>query len=62
LEDAGVIDGHPNAAERTGRHARAIELDPRFVDVAIQRWQRFTRESAIHSETGKAFGEDRSDG
>ena len=49
------------AAERTGRRARAIELDPRFVDVAIRRWQRFTRQSAIHFETGKPFDEDRSD-
>ena len=39
------------AAERTGRRARVIELDPRFVDVAIHRWQRFTRQRAIHFET-----------
>ncbi len=47
------------AAERTGRRARAIELDPRFVDVAIRRWQRFTRQKAIHFETGKPFDEDK---
>jgi DNA modification methylase len=28
------------AAERTGRVARAIELDPRYVDVALHRWQK----------------------
>ena len=43
------------AAERTGRRARAMEMDLRFVDVAIRRWQRFTRQSAIHFETGKPF-------
>jgi DNA modification methylase len=26
------------AAERTGRRARAIELDPQYVDVAVRRW------------------------
>ena len=30
------------AAERTGRRARLIELDPTFVDVSIERWQRLT--------------------
>ena len=30
------------AAERTGRRARVIELDPIFVDVSIERWQRLT--------------------
>lgn len=44
------------AAERAGRRARAIELDPRFVDVAVLRWQRFTRQSAVHFETGEPFG------
>lgn len=48
------------AAERTGRRARAVEMDPRYVDVAIRRWQRFTRQTAIHLETGKPFEEDRS--
>src|SRR5215831_5850198 len=31
------------AAERVGRRARALEIDPRFVDVAVCRWQAFTR-------------------
>lgn len=30
------------AAERTGRRARAMELDPKYVDVAVRRWQRVT--------------------
>jgi predicted O-methyltransferase YrrM len=28
------------AAERTERRARVIELDPKYVDVTIQRWQK----------------------
>lgn len=43
------------AAERTGRHARAIELHPQYVDVAIQRWQRVTGKQAILSATGQIW-------
>src|SRR4051812_47274497 len=32
------------AAEMTGRCAHAIELDPAYVDVAVERWQAFTGE------------------
>lgn len=45
------------AAERVGRHARALEIDPRYVDVAIRRWQAFTGRDAMHSETGRTFEE-----
>jgi DNA modification methylase len=34
------------AAEQTGRHARLIELDPRFADVIIARWEGFTGRTA----------------
>jgi len=45
------------AAEQTGRIAAGIELDPIYVDVAVQRWQAFSGESAIHSESGLSFEE-----
>jgi DNA modification methylase len=45
------------AAERVGRHARTIEIESRFVDVAIRRWQAFTRRDAIHAESGLTFDE-----
>jgi DNA modification methylase len=45
------------AAERVGRHARAVEIEPRFVDVAIRRWQAFTRIDAIHAVSGLSFDE-----
>jgi DNA modification methylase len=45
------------AAERTGRVARVIELDPLYVDVAIRRWQNATGIQAHHSETGLSFVE-----
>jgi DNA modification methylase len=41
------------AAERTGRRARALEIDPHYVDVAVNRWQTFTGKAAIHAETGQ---------
>ena len=45
------------AAERVGRRAYTLELEPRFVDVAIKRWQAFSRKDAIHAETGLTFDE-----
>jgi DNA modification methylase len=50
------------AAERVGRRAYALELEPRFVDVAIKRWQAFSRKDAIHAETGTTFDEVASQG
>jgi DNA modification methylase len=43
------------AAEKTGRVARVIELDPLYVDTAIRRWQSFTGRHAVHAETGIRF-------
>jgi DNA modification methylase len=45
------------AAERVGRRAFAVEFEPRFVDVAIRRWQAFTGKDAIHAATRRCFDE-----
>jgi DNA modification methylase len=45
------------AAERIGRVCYGIELDPLYVDTAIQRWQRYTGRTAVHAESGRQFGE-----
>ena len=45
------------AAERTGRAARAIEIDPRYCDLAIRRWQARTGQSAIHVDSGASFAD-----
>jgi DNA modification methylase len=43
------------AAERTGRIARLIELDPLYVDVAIRRWEAITCVPARHAALGLSF-------
>lgn len=45
------------AAHKSRRRARAIELDPLYVDVAIRRWQSYTGQTATMSMTGESFAE-----
>lgn len=45
------------ACEKTGRHARLMELDPKYVDVIVKRWQEFTGKQATHAATGATFDE-----
>jgi DNA modification methylase len=45
------------AAELIGRRAFCIEIDPRYVDVAIRRWQRFTGRDATLDATTRTFDE-----
>jgi DNA modification methylase len=43
------------AAERTGRKARALEIDPIYVDVAVRRWQTYAGKSAILAGSSETF-------
>jgi DNA modification methylase len=43
------------AAEKTGRSARLLELDPRYCDVIVQRWQEFTKKAAVLADGGLSF-------
>ena len=45
------------AAEKTGRRARGIEIDPKYCDTSILRWQAFAKDDAILVETGETFEE-----
>ena len=43
------------AAEKTGRAARLIELDPKYVDVIVRRWQDWTGKQAMRESDGEKF-------
>ena len=43
------------AAEKNGRIARLMELDPKYVDVIVKRWQDFTGKKATLESTGETF-------
>ncbi len=45
------------ACERTARLARLLEIDPRFVDVAVRRWEQFTNRTAVLEGTDETFAE-----
>jgi hypothetical protein len=44
------------ACERTGRAARLIELDPKYADVIVTRWQDFTGRAATLDGDNSTFG------
>jgi DNA modification methylase len=43
------------AAEKSGRVARLIELDPKYVDVIVRRWQEWTGKQATRKVDAAAF-------
>jgi DNA modification methylase len=45
------------AAERTGRLGYGLELEPRYVDVAVRRWEALTKRKAVLEGTDKNFAE-----
>jgi DNA modification methylase len=45
------------AAEKTGRRGFLMELDPKYVDVTIRRFQKLTGKEAVHAYTGLTFEE-----
>ena len=45
------------AAEKTGRIARCIELDPKYCDVICRRYQKFSGTDAIQISSGITFDE-----
>jgi DNA modification methylase len=49
------------AAEQSRRQGRATELDPRYVDVGVIRWQDYTGLEARLASTGQTFREVRAE-
>ena len=45
------------ACEKLGRNCYIMELDPKYCDVIIKRWQDYTGKKAIHTENNKTFNE-----
>jgi len=45
------------ACEQVGRVARLLELEPRYIDVIINRWQEFTGLKATLDDDGRTFAE-----
>jgi DNA modification methylase len=45
------------ACEKTMRQARLMELDPKYVDVVVERWQDFTAQKATLENDGRSFAQ-----
>ncbi len=45
------------ACEKSGRQARLMELDPKYVDVIIRRWQDYSGNKAVLAGTDRNFDE-----
>ena len=58
LEPFGGSGSTLIGAEKTGRICYSMELQPKYVDVIVKRWQEFTGKTATLESTGQPFGAD----
>lgn len=47
--------GTSEAAEQTGRLCCGIEIDPKYVDVVVERWQQLTGKAAVLDHDGRTY-------
>jgi DNA modification methylase len=45
------------AAEKTGRKCYGMELDPKYADVIVERWQNYTGKNAMLETTGDNYND-----
>ena len=45
------------ACEKTNRYCRMMELDPKYCDVIVKRWEEFTGKEAVLESSGKTYSE-----
>ena len=57
LDPSGGSGSTLIAAEKTGRQARLVELDPGHADVIVQRWLRFSGRTATLDGNGRTYDE-----
>jgi DNA modification methylase len=43
------------ACEKNGRQARLVELEPKYVDVVVRRWEQYTERKATLADCGREF-------
>jgi DNA modification methylase len=57
LDPFGGVGSTLIAAEKTGRKARLIELDPRYIDSTLKRWEALTGGRAVKIEADRTRAE-----
>jgi DNA modification methylase len=57
LDPFGGVGATVIAAEKTGRRARVIELDPRYVDATVKRWETLTDGRAVKADAEASISE-----
>jgi DNA modification methylase len=43
------------ACEKHGRQARLVELEPKYVDTIVRRWEQYTERKSTLADTGREF-------
>lgn len=52
-----TIVAHRGRHRSTGRRCFGLEIDPKYVDTIVRRWQRYTGGQALNAKSGRSFSE-----